>query len=57
MEFLETFPDWNRDRHILFPGGAELLREEIGDLASDCRQAQSDSEALVLLEQYVAVKR
>ena len=40
MEFLETFPAWRRDRHILFPGGAELLLEEVDDLASECRKAQ-----------------
>lgn len=57
MELLEIFPAWSRDRHVLFPGGAELLREEIDDLATDCRKAQSDSESLAILEQYVAVKR
>lgn len=57
MEYLEAFPAWSREHHILLPRGAEQLQEEIEDLASDCREAESDSKALAILEQYVAAKR
>lgn len=48
---------WNRDRDVLFTGGAASIAREIDGLAKRCRLARTDSDALSVLEGYMRDKK
>lgn len=54
---LDVTTEWNRDRDILFAGGAQGLEDEIHRLAQECRDAGSDIEAQAIVRGYIKQKR